>query len=239
LSVVIPCYNEEKRLEPKLSESIRYLQTNVRPPFEIIFIDDGSTDRTREILEAVRRRFASLAIAVLGYAPNQGKGQAVKTGMLASRGEKVLIVDADFSIEISEMFKFIDALDTYDAAVGTKKHLLTQTVKPQGLARRFLGQGFTKLTNVLLGIKFTDITCGLKGFRATAGKDVFGRQRIKRWSYDSETLFLLEKRGYKTVEIPVRWHHEEESKVRTAKAIASSLVELLAIRWNALRGRYR
>jgi dolichyl-phosphate beta-glucosyltransferase len=239
VSLVVPCYNEERRLEPKLSEAIGYLRENIRSPFEIILVDDGSTDRTREMLEAAKARFAPLPISVVSYRPNRGKGRAVKMGVLASRGDKVLIMDADFSIEIGEMFKFIEALDTMDAAIGTKKHLLTETVKPQGAARRFLGKGFTRLTNLALGIKFTDITCGLKGFRGVAGRDVFGRQRINRWSYDSETLFLLKKRGYTSVEIPVRWWHEEESKVRTGAAIVSSFKELLAIRMNSLFGRYR
>ena len=238
LSIVIPCYNEERRLEPKLSEAIRYFRAGLRTPFEIVLVDDGSTDRTRDLLEEARTRFAPLPVFVLGDAPNQGKGQAVKTGVLATRGEKILVMDADFSIDIGEMFKFLDALDAYDAAIGTKKHLLTETEKPQGIARRVLGKGFTALTNVFLGIRFTDITCGLKGFRGPAGRDVFGRQRIKRWSYDAETLFLLKKRGYASVEVPVRWRHEEDSKVRTLKAIVSSFRELLAIRWNSAARRY-
>lgn len=239
LSLVIPCYNEENRLEPKLSEALGYFAARLETPFEVVFVDDGSTDRTREILESARKNFSSLDVSVLGYSPNRGKGEAVKTGVLASRGDKVLVMDADFSIDIGEMFKFLAALDTHDAAIGTKKHLLTQTVKSQGVARRFLGKGFTRLTNAFLGINFTDITCGLKGFRGPAGRDVFGRQRIQRWSYDAETLFLLDRLGYSSVEVPVRWHHEEESKVRTLKAVASSFGELLAIRWNALRGRYK
>jgi dolichyl-phosphate beta-glucosyltransferase len=239
LSLVVPCYNEERRLEPKLTVSLRYFRENVRAPFEVVFVDDGSTDRTQEMLEDAKTRFAPLPVSVRAYQPNRGKGRAVKTGVLASRGDKILVMDADFSIEIGEMFKFIAALDTADAAIGTKKHLLTQTVKAQGPARRFLGRGFTKLTNLVLGIRFTDITCGLKGFRRQAGRDVFGRQRIDRWSYDSETLFLLKRLGYQSVEVPVKWHHEEESKVQTGRAIVSSFKELMAIRLNDLRGHYR
>ena len=238
LSIVIPCYNEEKRLEPKLSESIAALTALLREPFEIIFIDDGSTDQTFEILKAVERKFPALPITAIRYTPNRGKGRAVKVGVLASRGAKIIIMDADFSIDLSETTRFIEALDSVPAAIGTKKHVLTQTEKSQGALRSFLGKGFTKLTNLFLGLNFSDITCGLKAFRGEAGRDIFGRQRINRWSYDSETLFLARRLKYEVVEIPVKWHHEEESKVKTGGAMVSSFRELLAIRLYAWRGKY-
>ena len=238
LSVVVPCYNEENRLEPKMSESIAALSGMLREPFEIILVDDGSTDATFEILKGIERKFPALAITAIRYTPNRGKGRAVKVGVLASRGAKVIIMDADFSIDLAETPRFLEALDTVPAVIGTKKHLLTQTVKPQSAPRRFLGKGFTKLTNLFLGLHFTDITCGLKAFRGDAGRDIFGRQRINRWSYDSETLFLARRLKYEVVEIPVKWHHEEESKVKTAGAMVSSFRELLAIRLYAWRGKY-
>jgi dolichyl-phosphate beta-glucosyltransferase len=239
VSLVIPCYNEENRLEPKLSESIVGLQALIKEPFEIVFVDDGSTDRTFEILKAVERKFPALPITAIRYTPNRGKGRAVKVGVLATRGAKIIVMDADFSIDLSETGRFIEALDAVPAAIGTKKHLLTQTVKPQSAPRRFLGKGFTKLTNLFLGLRFTDITCGLKAFRGDAGRDIFGRQRINRWSYDSETLFLARRLKYEVVEIPVKWHHEEESKVKTVGAMFSSFRELLAIRMFALLGKYK
>ncbi|MGD0783349.1 MAG: hypothetical protein ABSA30_10880, partial [Candidatus Aminicenantales bacterium] len=151
---------------------------------------------------------------------------------------KIIIMDADFSIDLSETGRFIEALDAVPAAIGTKKHLLTRTEKPQGALRSFLGRGFTKLTNLFLGLNFTDITCGLKAFRGDAGRDIFGRQLINRWSYDSETLFLARRLKYEVVEIPVKWHHEEESKVKTVGAMVSSFRELVAIRLHAWRGTY-
>jgi dolichyl-phosphate beta-glucosyltransferase len=238
LSIVIPCYNEEKRLEPKLSESIAALMAMLGDPFEIVFVDDGSTDATFEILKAVERKFPALPITAVRYTPNRGKGRAVKVGVLAARGVKIIIMDADFSIDLSETSRFIEALDAVPAAIGTKKHLLTQTEKSQGALRSFLGRGFTTLTNLFLGLNFSDITCGLKAFRGDAGRDIFGRQRINRWSYDSETLFLARRLEYEVVEIPVKWHHEEESKVKTAGAMVSSFRELMAIRLYAWRGKY-
>ncbi len=238
LSIIIPCYDEENRLEPRLSESISALSAMLRYPFEIVFVDDGSTDATFEILKAAERKFPALAISAVRYTPNRGKGRAVKVGVLASRGAKIIIMDADFSIDLSETGRFIEALDGVPAAIGTKKHLLTRTEKSQGALRSFLGRGFTKLTNLILGLDFTDITCGLKAFRGDAGRDIFGRQLINRWSYDSETLFLARRLKYEVVEIPVKWHHEEESKVKTVGAMISSFRELVAIRLYAWRGKY-
>lgn len=190
LSIVLPCYNEEGRLEPTLSQSLIYLESTIRGPFEVVFVNDGSTDRTQDLLEAARQKFSGVRTGLVGYSPNRGKGYAVRAGVLQAQGDKILVMDSDFSIELSEMSKFVDALNEVDVAIGTKKHQLTQTVIHQSPLRRFLGKGFTVLTNLLLGLRFTDITCGLKGFRGPAGKDIFGRQRINRWSYDSETLFL-------------------------------------------------
>jgi dolichyl-phosphate beta-glucosyltransferase len=238
LSIVLPCYNEEKRLEPTLSQSLNYIESNIRGPFEVVFVNDGSTDRTQDLLEAAKQRFGRLRIQIVSYTPNRGKGHAVRAGVLQARGDKILVMDSDFSIELSEMSTFMDALDEVDVAVGTKKHQLTQTVIQQSPLRKFLGKGFTVLTNLLLGLRFTDITCGLKGFRGRAGRDIFERQRINRWSYDSETLFLAKKLGYRIIEIPVRWHHEERSKVSPYLDTVRSFKELMAILFNYYAGKY-
>jgi dolichyl-phosphate beta-glucosyltransferase len=238
LSIVIPCYNEEKRLEPTLSQSLAAVRKSFSRPFEVIFVDDGSTDGTKDILQAAGRAFHPLPIVTLSYAPNRGKGYAVRTGVLAARGDKVVVMDADFSIELEETSRFLEKLDQVEVAIGTKKHAQTQSLRRQNFTRRFLGKGFTVLTDWLLGLRYTDITCGLKGFQAAAGKDIFRRQRLERWSYDAESLFLARRLGYRVVEIPIRWHHVEGSKVSTALDVARSFRDLLLIRFNALIGRY-
>lgn len=238
VSIVIPCFNEEMRLEPGLSNSLRYMLSNIKQPFEVILINDGSTDRTHEILDDAKRRNKDIPIKILSYSPNEGKGHAVKTGVLASAGEKVIVMDADFSIDLSELPKVIEKLDIYDIVVGTKKHALTQSVKKQSIPRRFLGKGFTIFTNFLLGLNFTDITCGLKGFKAPAAKNLFKRQKMKRWSYDAETLFLAKKFKYNLTEMPVKWFHVEGSKVSPVLDTVRSLKDLMAIISNYNRGKY-
>jgi len=238
LSIVIPCYNEEARAEPALSKSIDYLKSNIKEPFEIIFVDDGSVDGTREFLGTVKERYKDILIEVLSYPRNRGKGHAVKTGVLNARGEKIIVTDADFSVDLDETVKFVKFLDGYDVIVGSKKHLLTTTLNHQKGPRRILGKGFTLLTNLMLGLNFTDITCGFKGFRAKAGKDIFERQRLDRWAYDAETLFLAKRLRYKALEVPVKWYHVEGSKVSPLADTFKSLKDLMLILLNYCHGKY-
>ncbi|MFH0771903.1 MAG: dolichyl-phosphate beta-glucosyltransferase [Candidatus Omnitrophota bacterium] len=238
LSIVIPCFNEEKRLEPGLTNSINYIVSNIGQSLELVFVNDGSTDQTFRVLDEAKKRNAAVPIEVLSYAQNEGKGYAVKTGVLNSRGEKIIVMDADFSIDLSEMPKLIERLDAYDVVVGTKKHLLTQSVKKQKMSRRILGKGFTVLTNFMLGLKCSDITCGFKGFRREAAKDLFSRQRMKGWAYDAETLFLAKNLKYSLGELPVKWLHIEGSKVSAIADTVRSFKDLMAIIINYHSGRY-
>lgn len=238
LSIVVPCYNEEKRAEPALSKSIDYLKSNIKEPFEIVFVDDGSIDGTRAFLSAVKDKYSDIPIEVLSYSPNRGKGRAVKVGVLKSRGEKIIVTDADFSVDLGETVKFVKLLDEYDVIVGSKKHLLTTTLTHQKGPRRILGKGFTLLTDLVLGLNFTDITCGFKGFNAKAGKDIFERQRLDRWAYDAETLFLAKRCNYKTFEVPVKWYHVEGSKVSPLTDTFGSFKDLVLILFNYCRGKY-
>lgn len=238
ISFIVPCYNEEKRAEPALSKSIDYLKSNVRETFEIIFVDDGSIDGTREFLGTVKERYKDIPVEVLGYSRNRGKGYAVKIGVLSAKGEKIIVTDADFSVDLSETNKFVKFLDEYDVVVGSKKHLLTTTLNHQKGPRRILGKGFTLLTNLMLGLNFTDITCGFKGFKAKGGKDIFERQRLDRWAYDAETLFLAKRLKYKALEVPVKWYHVEGSKVSPLSDTFKSLKDLMLILLNYCHGKY-
>lgn len=239
LSIVIPCYREETRLEPGLSKAIEHLAANAPERFEMIFVNDGSPDRTVDVLEAAKRRYPHIPIEIVSYTPNRGKGRAVRTGVLRSRGERVVVMDADFSIDLGELPVFLDALAGADIVIGTKKHRLTQTVRKQSPIRRFLGKGYTQLTNVMLGLHFTDITCSFKAFRGDVARTIFARQRIDRWSYDSETLYLAKKLKCSVRELPVKWRHEEQSKVSPGIDTVRSLKELVAILLYDCSGKYR
>ena len=238
LSIVIPFFNEEKRLEPRLTQSINYLTTNLNKPLEIVFVDDGSTDQTLSLLNQTRDRFPHLEINAISYPVNGGKGLAVKRGVLAARGKKILVTDADFSIDLDETAKFIEKLEDADIVIGSKKHLLANTVNHQKMPRRILGKGFTALSNFILGLSFTDITCGFRAFRSEPAKLLFSKQVMSRWSYDAETLFLAKKFNYRVCELPVKWHHIEGSKVSPIRDTIRSLKDLVTIVLNDYHGKY-
>lgn len=238
ISIVIPFYNEGKRIKSTIPPAITYLSSNLAEPFELIFINDGSLDETQKILEGIKSDYPNIQTKLLGYEKNQGKGFAVKTGVLNSTGQKIIVMDADVSVDLGELPQFLRELETCDVVVGSKKHLLTQTVSHQKAPRRLLGKGFTLLTDFLLGLSLTDITCGFKGFSSAAAKRLFSKLKIKRWSYDAETLFLAKQFGYKIVELPVKWRHVEGSKVSPLPDTIEALRDLTLIILNFYLGRY-
>lgn len=239
VSLVIPVYNEEKRLEPRLSESLNFLETILDKTFEIIFVNDGSTDKTLAILNETKNKFTSISIKIMSYERNQGKGFAVKYGVLESRGAKIIVSDADFSIDLEETPGFIEKLNQVDIVIGTKKHSSTQTLKQQKIVRKILGKGFTLLTNCVLGLDFTDITCGFKGFRTDKAKILFSKLKTFRWSYDAEILFLARKNKFNVAEIPVKWQHVEGGTISPVFESLRSLRDLSIIILNYHLGRYR
>lgn len=238
LSIVVPFFNEAKRLEPRLAQSIEYLINHLRQDWEVIFVDDGSTDGTLTLLNQTQQRFPDSSISIVSYPTNTGKGFAVKRGVMTAQGERILVTDADFSIDLDEVSKFIENLDTSDIVIGSKKHLLSSTNKHQKIPRRILGKGFTILANLVLGLNFTDITCGFRAFRSQTAKLLFPKQMMNRWSYDAETLFLAKKFNCTVQELPVKWHHIEGSKISPFKDTVRSLTDLLTIKLNDYMGKY-
>jgi len=240
LSIVIPFYNEEKRLESgkKLIDGIKSIRSSFKDPLEFMLVNDGSLDNTVLVLNKVRKALKNIPISVISYLPNRGKGYAVKQGVLKCSGGKIIVMDADLSVDITEIPKFVKELDFCDVIIGSKKHLLTQTRKKQKVPRRILGKGYTLITNYLLGLNFTDITCGFKAFRSEAAKSIFRRQSIDRWAYDSESLFIAKKMNYSTKELPVSWRHIEGSRVNPLTDTGKSFKDLITILFNNYHGKY-
>ena len=186
LSVVIPVFNEEARLRETLAAVGRHMSqiaariaaSSIKSipatgAFEIVVSDDGSRDRSVAIAEEVARE---LPIRLLRGEKNQGKGAAVRRGMVAAAGDPVFFFDADLSTPLSEISPFLDALDAgADVVIGTRKHRQAQIVRPQPWHRVQLGLAYTRLTNRLLGLSFSDFTCGFKAFRAAAAREIFTR----------------------------------------------------------------
>lgn len=240
ISVIVPVYNEEERLKIVLEALLKSWPKKYSLQ-EVIFVDDGSTDKTRKILAAKHNTLSkklNVPVEVLGYNENRGKGYAVKIGLAAAEGEWALLIDVDMSTPFSELAKFETASKKSDVVVGTRKNGHSTVVVAQPLYRQVLGKAFTYLTQFILGVKVSDFTCGFKLIKKDVYQDIADKMRIARWGYDAEILYLASKDNYQIAEIPVKWYNDARTKVNLVKDIARSLTDLLQIRWSDVAGRY-
>jgi dolichyl-phosphate beta-glucosyltransferase len=242
LTLVIPVFNETERIEKTfhgLKKGITFHGIN---GLEIIFVNDGSTDKTHRIISSwiKTKRAKNITYRLLSYKNNRGKGHAVKRGMLASQGDYTLIMDADMSTPLIELKKLLPFMEKgFDVVVGTRKNGHSTVVKHQPLYREILGKGFTFLSNIILNTWITDFTCGFKLFSKQAVKDIFPRSQVEHWGYDAELLFLARKLGYPIKEVAVVWSNDERTKVNLLQALPQTLMELMTIRLNDIQGKYR
>jgi len=235
-SIVIPAYNESRRLPPRLESVIACIRANSWSA-EVVVVNDGSRDNTAELV----RNFAKQApeIRLIENPGNRGKGYAVRNGMLHSLGEIVMFTDADLSSPIEEAPRLFSAIaEGADIAIGSRwLETSRQTVK-QPLYRRFFGRCFNAVTKAVMGLPFADTQCGFKAFTRAAAQTCFQLQTIERWGFDPEILFIGLKRGYRIKEVPVSWAHDERTKISYLKDGTRMLQDLAQIRWNAMLGRY-
>ena len=238
LTVLIPAYNEAKRLPETLLKIEEYCCKTLQEPYELLVIDDGSLDETSARACELQQKIPTLVVH--RYEQNRGKGYALRTGMHLAGGKFILFSDSDLSTPIEELPAFLQQLDAgIPVVIATRKNADAKILQHQPLWRESMGRVFTWLSNVILGLRVTDFTCGFKGFESSAGKRIFAMQKIPRWAYDSEVLFLAHKLGYPIREIPVHWKDSPESKVRIVQDTLSSFSALFRIRWNWAAGKYR
>lgn len=235
LSIVIPSYNEELRLPETLERIAAYLPS-LGGETEILVVDDGSDDRTREVAESFRQKLPSLR--VISNGENRGKGYSVRHGMLAARGRSVLFSDADLSAPIEEAPKLLEALKTFDVAIGSRALDRSLITVRESRFREFAGIIFNSIVRAILRLPFVDTQCGFKAFRRESCQVLFQQQRIERFGFDPELLYLARHHGLLTVEIPVRWGHSHATKVNMLRDSIQMFVDVFTIRWNAVRGRY-
>ena len=234
LSFVVPAYNEESRLGESLSRLIDF-SARQRYAIEIVVVDDGSADRTPEIARAAAQRLPEgVSLRLLQHERNRGKGAAVRTGGLAATGDIILYMDADMAVPPEETPKLLEALAAgADVAAGSR-------VQPGGFDmrasqpawRRVGGRVFAFARKRLLLSDVADTQCGFKALRREAAQAIFPRQRLDRWAFDSELLFLARRLGFSVRQVPVEWRHVEGSSFRlTVGSALSEVVDLLRIRW--------
>jgi dolichyl-phosphate beta-glucosyltransferase len=229
ISIVIAAYNEEKRISPSLFKIKEYL-TGQDMDYEIIVVDDGSTDRTRKIAADLIPDIPHLK--VISYETNRGKGYALKTGVLASDGDVVLLTDADLSTPIEELSKLLPLISDgkYDIAIGSRALALSEIIRKQPWWRQSMGKLFNKIVKVLIVDDFRDTQCGFKVFSGDAARNLFSQAQIDRFAYDVEILALAKKKGYRILEVPIRWINSPESKVNPFRDSLQMLCDLLRIR---------
>jgi glycosyltransferase involved in cell wall biosynthesis len=235
LSIVIPSYNEELRLPTTLEQIAAFLPILGRDT-EILVVDDGSKDRTAEVAESFQKTLPNLRVVSNGV--NRGKGFSVRHGMQEARGRNVLFTDADLSAPIEEAPKLLDALTTYDVAIGSRALDRSLITVHESHFREFAGIIFNTIVRVILRLPFVDTQCGFKAFRREPCKILFEQQRIERFGFDPELLYLARHHGLQTIEIPVRWGHSPATKVNMFRDSIYMFVDIFTIRWNAIRGRY-
>jgi glycosyltransferase involved in cell wall biosynthesis len=237
LSIVIPAYNEERRLPATLDVVFQWLDGSPYGDAEVLVVDDGSTDATAAV---VARRAATEARLRLVQNPgNRGKGFAIRHGMLEAKGEWILFSDADLSAPIDELPNLLAAAQEQSAAIAIGSRALDRSLigVHQSQWREMSGIVFNRIMRLVTGLPFSDTQCGFKLFRRDAARRVFPLQRLDGFSFDVEDLFVAHTLGIPTVEVPVRWNNVEGTKVGLMQGVASFL-DLLRIRWNWLQGHY-
>lgn len=237
LSIVIPAYNESERLGPTLD---RILTFACQHPWdaEVIVVNDGSKDQTAAVVGNYAQKSGGI-IRLIENPGNRGKGYSVRNGVLNSNGDIVVFTDADLSAPIEEATKLIAAIENgADIAIGSRWARSELQTQRQSLSRQALGRVFNGLLRVLLGLDFKDTQCGFKAFRREAAKTLFPLQRIERWGFDPEILFLAGKWGFRVAEVPVRWGHDSRTRINPLMDGSRMVAEMLRIRWYSVAGKY-
>lgn len=230
LSIIIPAYNEAKRIGPTLKTILAYL--NKKPwKTEIIVVDDGSKDKTAEVVKRYR------GVRIIRQ-KNTGKGGAVRHGMLAANGKWRLFCDSDLSTPIDELETFWPLRKQYAVLIASRSLPESNLVVPQPFLRRFLGKGFSVITQMLVVPGVNDTQCGFKMFSERATKAIFPRQRETGWAFDVELLHIAQKKGFKIKEVPVRWIDSSESKVPWHEP-PRMFTEVMRVRLRSWAGAYR
>jgi glycosyltransferase involved in cell wall biosynthesis len=237
-SIVIPAYNEGTRLGATLEKVLGYVrERGWSGEVEVIVVNDGSRDNTADLVRGFAAR--DPVVRLLENPGNRGKGYSVRNGMVNALGEIVVFSDADLSSPIEEMPKLLAALAAgADIAIGSRWLRAELQTQRQSALRQLLGRIFNLLLRIILGLQFKDTQCGFKAFTRRAAQTIFPLQRIERWGFDPEILFLARKFGFRVKEVAVVWGHSGETRIHPLLDGARMFWEMLRVRWYDLTGKY-
>lgn len=236
LSIVIPAYNEERCLE-RNSETVKAYMDTLKKDYEIILVNDGSTDNTASIMEGIVQN--NPQYRWLSSPTNKGKGDAVRRGVLSAAGKYIVFMDADLAVPVHFIATCLSRLEAGIPVVIGSRHLPSSSfMVREGPLRQVFGEGFRRFARLSLGLRVSDITCGLKAARRGAAIDIFSRSKIDRWGYDAEIIFLAQKLKYAIEEIPVDWYHSFDSKVHVGIDALRTLTEMCRVYYYYISKHY-
>ncbi|MBE9011790.1 glycosyltransferase [Pseudanabaenaceae cyanobacterium LEGE 13415] len=239
VSVILPVYNEQADIRRTFDAILRYLETH--PNFTFILVNDGSSDRTKEIITAGIHLAKTPRIRLISYHPRAGKGYAIRQGVEYADGDLICFLDSDLAYSLTHLDLLIEKLRTCDVAIGNRS-LARGNQKEVKLSRKIAGKVFNLLSRKILDLKYSDMQAGLKGFRKSAAKKLFLRQTLSGFSFDVELIYLARNWGYTIGEIPANVsekHQKKPSKVNLIQDSIKMLLDLLKIRFNEQLGRYQ
>ncbi len=235
-SIVIPAYNEGERLGATLDKVLAYVHQQGWDA-EVIVVNDGSRDNTADIVREFAKNEPMLRL--VENPGNRGKGYSVRNGILNSHGDIVVFSDADLSSPIEEMPKLLKPLaEGADIAIGSRWLKAELQTQRQSLHRQLFGRIFNLMLRTTLGLQFADTQCGFKALTRRAAQTILPLQRIERWGFDPEILFLARHFGFRVVEVPVRWGHVGGTRINPLMDGAKMFQEMLRVRWYDMTGKY-
>jgi glycosyltransferase involved in cell wall biosynthesis len=234
LSIIIPAYNEEKRLPQSLKTVLNFLDGQDFEA-EVIVVDNGSVDRTADIVKDLSKENQNLKLYQEQIA---GKGLAVRRGMLESTGEFRFICDADLAMPIEEVLRFLPPEQmNYDIAIGSRE--APGAVRyDEPSYRHFIGRVFNNIVRIMAVPGFMDTQCGFKCFRGEIADDLFKVQLLDGWTFDVEVLFIAQRRGYRIVEVPINWYYFPGSRIHVVRDSINMFLDLFKIRINWMKNLY-
>lgn len=230
ISIIIPAYNEEKRLPKTVTDLLLFLKSN-NIEAEVIIVNDGSTDNTASSCGTINE------IKIINLTQNIGKGGAVKEGVLSSKGDIIIFIDSDNSTDMEHIKDAITLLNEYDIAIGSRELQGSKIMKDQPIPRKIIGKIFSILVKVFGLSNINDTQCGFKAFRAEVAQEIFKKSKIRRFAFDVEILCIANINGYKAREVPVKWTNNEDSRV-TFNSIFGMFIDIIKIRYYLSSGGY-
>ena len=237
ISVIVPCFNEERTIYQNIKKIFRYLETNFES-FEIIAVNDGSTDETMRELKKIQDK---IPLAIINNYVNEGKGKAVRDGILQSNGEIVMFLDADLAIPIEELSRFIAKINDGHDIVIASRFVPGIIISQKVLWHRKIMEKIFRIIRIIIlnNFKVKDTQCGFKVFRRNAAIKIFSFMTTKRFAFDAEIIFLAGKFRYKIKELPITLQNPIKSHIRIVRDSVNMLLDLIKIKLNDFKGIYK